>query len=103
MKRRLCSRSERPACTGSRRVLSLQRRVLFYLHSFGPRRGCRHTKLYRFDSAARQWRLRGKGWAYIKHNPKAFRYRFLFREDATHIVRANHDSTCVGMAGRESV
>ena len=39
-----------------------------------------------------QWRLRGKGWANIKRMREPGTYRFLFREEGTMTLRANHRS-----------
>lgn len=50
-----------------------------------------HALLYRMGDD-KMWHLRGKGWAFIKlREPTS--YRFLFRDDETMVLRANHRIT----------
>eukprot|EP01023_Acetabularia_acetabulum_P051313 TRINITY_DN5656_c0_g2_i1.p1 TRINITY_DN5656_c0_g2~~TRINITY_DN5656_c0_g2_i1.p1 ORF type:complete len:294 (-),score=60.50 TRINITY_DN5656_c0_g2_i1:228-998(-) len=48
------------------------------------------TKLYRFDQAGNEWKERGVGTAKILKHKENGRVRFLFREDKTLKIRANH-------------
>lgn len=51
---------------------------------------CRKSKLYRFDAESNEWKERGIGQARILQHKENKRIRFLFRQEKTLKIRANH-------------